>query len=393
MFIALIVIFALLWGYLFFKYSDIFSPWNVTLLIWIFIISMYSFLDHGLYKADNQFIKAILIWNTGFCVSSYLSFRITPAYQKESWAKNYQTIKIIKWICLLLVPYMLYKSISFALTNGSVADLIFNLRQQTVLEDSGFSLGPLIYLVHVAYVLLLVTIDEEKINRKQFWLAFILCFTFFIVTMSKLTLFMIIVSILYLLYVYRKITIKPFLICGIIFFVFGLLFTNLRVTDSSGESGFDFMDLVGMYVVSPVVSFCYETPCSSDLWGENTFRGYYSLMNALGFVNFIPPKFQEWVSVPIPTNVFTMMSPYFKDFGYSGLAVLSIAEGIFMGYVYKNSETGNNIMRLIYTYILTLLILQFFDELFLVGLSNFIQIVILILLCHTKFVFNEKNIN
>lgn len=94
MFIALIVIFALLWGYLFFKYSDIFSPWSVTLLIWIFIISMYSFLDHGLYKADNQFIKAILIWNTGFCVSSYLSFRITPAYQKKVGLKTIRLLRL-----------------------------------------------------------------------------------------------------------------------------------------------------------------------------------------------------------------------------------------------------------------------------------------------------------
>lgn len=391
MFVTIIVIFALMWGYLYFKYPEVFAPWGITLLVWIFIISMYTFVDHGLYDADNQFVKAILIWNTGFCLSSYIAFRITPAYSGETWAKNYKAINILKWICVLLVPFMVYKSVTFALSNGSIADLVYNLRQQTVVDDYGFSLGPLIYLVHVAYVLLLVTIDETTIKRKQFWLALILCLAFFIVTMSKLTLFMIIIGILYLLYKHNKISLRPILLCGCAFFVLGLLFTNLRTTDSGGESSFDFIDLVGMYVVSPVISFCYETPCSATLWGENTFRGYYTIMHALGFESHVPLQFQEWVSVPIPTNVFTMMSPYFKDFGYTGLMVLSVLEGLFMGFVYKKSETGQNIMRLIYTYLLTLLILQFFDELFLVGLSNFIQIVALILICHIKFTFTSAN--
>ncbi|MDO4930961.1 MAG: O-antigen polymerase [Bacteroidales bacterium] len=388
MFIALIVIFSLAWGYLYYKYRDVFSPWSVTLLVWVLIISLYTFMDHGLYDSGPQFVKAILIWNTGFCLSAYFSFRLTPAYTGIPWAKNPQHIKFLTWVCVLLIPVMLYKSLSFALANGSVTDLVYNLRQQIIDDRYEFSLGPLIYLIHVAYVLLLVTIDEDRVKRPQFWLALTLCICYFIVTMSKQTFFMIAVSMLYVYYVRKKISLKPFIIFGVVFVVLGILFTNFRLTSSGRESTYDFMDLLSMYVVSPIVAFCYDSPNSAHYFGEYTLKSVNNLLAIFGGGHRNVQMFQEMVSVPIPTNVFTMMSPYFKDFGYNGLAVISVIEGLFMGGVYKLSESGHNIMRLIYTYILTLLVLQFFDELFFVGMSNFVQIIILLIFCHIKFDFS-----
>lgn len=387
MFISLIVIFAIAWGALYFRYRDVFSPWSVTLLVWVLIISLYTFMDHDLYDSGPQFAKAILIWNTGFCASSYLAFRLTPAYEGVPWAKNQQHINLLKWACILLMPIMLYKALSFALANGSAADLVYNLRQQIIDDRYGFSLGPLAYLIHVAYVLLIVTIDEDRIDRPQFWLSLMLCICYFVVTMSKQTFFMIAVSILYVFYVRKKISLKPFIIFGVVFVVLGIFFTNFRLTASGKESAYDFMDLLSMYVVSPIVAFCYDAPNSAHYFGEYTLKSVNNLLAVFGMGHRNVEMFQEMVAVPIPTNVFTMMSPYFKDFGYVGVGVFSVIEGLFMGGVYKRSESGQNIMRLIYTYILTLLVLQFFDELFFVGMSNFVQIVILILFCHIKFDF------
>lgn len=385
MFIALIVIFAAAWGYLYYQYRDVFAPWSVTLLVWVFVIGLYVFVDHGLYDSGMQFVRAILIWNTGFCTASFLTFRLTPAYSGVGWAQNRTHVNLLMWICILLVPFMLYKAISFALSNGSIADLVYNLRQQIIDADEGFSLGPLVYLVHVAYALLLVSIDKQRINRTRFWVALLLCMAFFVVTMSKQTLFMIAISILYIFYVRKKISLKPIILFALAFGVLGIIFTNFRVTRSGGEAAYTFMDLLGMYLVSPIVAFCYDTPNSAHYFGEYTLKSINNFLSFFGTGHRNVTIFQEMVNVPIPTNVFTMMSPYFKDFGYGGLVFFSLFEGWLFGLFYKKAETGNNLMRLVYTYILVLLVLQFFDELFFVGLSNFVQIVILLIFCHVKF--------
>lgn len=376
-----------MWGYLYFKYRDIFAPWSITLLIWITIISIYEFSNLDIYPTDSKFTSSILIWNTMFCGFSYLSFRLTPAYRGDEWAKSWQSINIIKWICILLVPVMLFLALRFALSNGSIFDIAHNLRDQVVGENK-LNLGPLIYLVHFAYVFLIVTLDEDKVNKRNMIIAIILCLSFFIVTMSKLTFFMMAVGLLYINYSRKKIGLKPIILFAVSFVLLGAFFTLLRTSTSDKDSGFDLVDILTIYIVSPMVAYSYVPSLSSQYWGEQTFRGVHNLFRALG-LEHTPPASEAlgFSYVPIPTNVYTMMAPILMDFGYTGLFVLSALEGAIMGAIYKRAETGMNLMRLLYSYLLTTLVLQFFAEQFYVALSNIVQIALLIYFCHTKFSF------
>lgn len=390
MFELLIILFAAMWGILFYTYREVFSPWSVTLLVWIAVMSAYAFTDHGLYPATSQFTEAISIWVPGFCLSSYAAFHLTPAYKGVRWKQNPDVIRLLFIFTAVIAPFAFYKALSFALSSGSPADLMFNLRDQAI-NDKGFSLGFLGYFVHVAYVLLLVNLDRRSIDRKGLCLATILCLIFFFTTLSKQVFFMIAVSLLYLLYVYKRITLKPFLYFGAAFLFLGILFTAVRSVNSGSEETFTFMDLLVMYIVSPVSAFCYDSPESAAIWGENTFRGLYNIGNALGLTFKQPADLiQSFIYIPLPTNVYTMMSPYFKDFGYDGLLVFSVLEGAITGCIYKYAESGHNVVRLLYTYLLTMLILQYFDETFFMGMSRFLQIIVLVLLCYTKVTFGKE---
>lgn len=393
MLITLLIIFATMWGYLYFKYRDIFAPWSITLLIWIAIISIYEFSNLEIYPTGPQFTKSILIWNTMFCGAAYISFRLTPAYHGTEWAKSEQSINIIKWICIALVPVMLLLSVRFALSQGSIIDLAYNLREQAVGEDK-LNLGPLVYLIHFAYVFLIVTLDENKVNKRNMLIALLLCLAFFIVTMSKLTFFMMAVGLLYINYSRKKIGLRPIIIFAIAFVILGILFTSLRASSSEKELNLDLVDILTIYIVSPMVAYCYVPQLTSHYWGEYTFKGVHNLFRALG-LEYTPPAAESlgFSYVPVPTNVYTMMAPIFMDFGYPGLFVLSAVEGIIIGAIYKRAETGMNLMRLLYSYLLTILVLQFFAEQFYVGLSNIVQITILILFCHLKFTFKGKRTN
>jgi len=390
MFVALIIIFSAMWGLLYYTYREVFSPWSVTLLVWIAVMSAYTFTDHGLYPATSQFTNAISIWVPCFCLSSYAAFHLTPAYKGVRWKQNPDVIRVLFVCTAIIAPFAFYKALTFALSSGSPSDLMFNLRDQTI-NDKGFSLGILGYFVHVAYVLLLVSLDRESLSRKQLCFAVLLCLIFFFTTLSKQIFFMIAVSLLYLLYVYKRITLKPFLYFGAAFLFLGIFFTAARSVNSSQEDTFTFVDLLVMYVVSPVSAFCYDTPESAAIWGENTFRGLYNIGNALGFTFKQPAAaIQSFIYIPLPTNVYTMMSPYFKDFGYEGLFVFSVLEGAVTGCIYKYAESGHNVVRLLYAYLLTMLILQYFDESFFMGMSRFLQIIVLVLLCYTKVTFGKE---
>lgn len=388
---GIIILFVVVWGVLFYTYRDVFSPWSVTLLIWALIMSMYELFDHGLYNVTMQFVNAVMIWALTFSIASYCAFRLTPNYNGKTWAINENVVNVYRIIAYIAAPLVFIKSVSFALSHGGATDLVYTLREQTIDEDSGFSLGPLAYVLHIVYVLLFVTVDRDKINKRDFMLTFIVSMAFFFGSMSKTTLFVIFVSILYLLYSRKKITLKPIIIFAVAFTVLGLLFTWVRGSTEENEMVFTFGDLLAMYTVSPIVAFSYETAECSSFFGEYTLRFYNSLMYSLGFsdVQALGP-IQEFTKVPIPTNVYTVMAPYFRDFGYKGIFYFALFEGLVIGWLYKMSESGHNVLRLIYTYIVVLLVLQFFDENIFVGLSNLIQIIILIWLCHIKFEFSSE---
>ena len=357
-------------------------------------MSMYELFEHGLYQVTSQFLNAVMLWGLTFSLSSYLSFRLTPDYKGETWALNEKVVTIYRIIAYVAAPLVLVKSVAYALSHGGGADLMYTLREQTIDEDSGFSLGPLAYVLHIVYVLLFVTVDKDKINKRDFILTFVVSMAFFFGSMSKTTLFVIFVSILYILYARKKITLRPILIFAVAFIVLGLIFTWMRGSTEENEMVFTFGDLLAMYTVSPIVAFSYETAESARFFGEYTFRFFNSLMYSLGFSDHqaLGP-IQEFTRVPIPTNVYTVMAPYFRDFGYKGIFYFSLFEGLLIGWLYNKSESGHNVCRLIYTYIVVLLVLQFFDENIFIGLSNFIQIIILIWLCHVKFEFSSEKLD
>lgn len=62
---------------------QIFSPWNTTLIVWIIILTLYTFVHKELYAVSEQFVYGITIWVFTFTISSVLTFIIFPSYKKH----------------------------------------------------------------------------------------------------------------------------------------------------------------------------------------------------------------------------------------------------------------------------------------------------------------------
>ncbi|MCC8069839.1 MAG: oligosaccharide repeat unit polymerase, partial [Ruminococcus sp.] len=130
-----------------------------------------------------------------------------------------------------------------------------------------------------------------------------------------------------------------------------------------------------IYILSPSVAFETLTPESGEYWGANTFPFFYILLNHISDFNYdIVLKLKEFVYVPLPTNVYTIMQPYYEDFGFVGVFIFGIINGSFIGFIYRRAIKGKPISKCLYVYLLQILILQFFQENLFVSLSVLIQI-------------------
>lgn len=388
--ILLLLFIALLAGY---RYINrmVFTPWNITLVVWIFVLSMYIFVDHGLYDITEQLIYGLLIWVLSFTTTSFFAFKYCPENKAPKWEICNKNLDILLFICLMLVPYAAFKAVGNAVKLASPQGLFFTLREQAVHPEL-YDIGPVKYFVYVVYVLFMIEINRYKIKKIRFFIALLLGFMFFFITMAKITFFMFVVSGLYLLYEKKKISLKPIVIFFSSFLFLAVLFQALRGADGEKEVDSDsVLWFLAVYVVAPMQAFCTDVGNSSVMFGEHTFRPLYNLLSGLGFDFKVHDAIERFVLVPLPTNVYTMMSPYFRDFGYWGIFVFGVIEGIATGCLCKLSATGNTIIKYIYTYFLVLIFLQFFEEDVFYAISSILYITIIVLFCHVKFVWSKSD--
>lgn len=369
---------------------QIFSPWNTTLIVWIIILTLYTFVHKELYAVSEQFVYGITIWVFTFTISSALTFIIFPSYKKAPWQVCEKNVDIITLITLILVPIAVYKAVQHAFMLGSPDGIFSTLREQAVNPEEN-QLGIVKYFVYVINTLLIVEIWRDKIRKWRLLLVIGLCFLFFIATMGKMTLFMYIFTSLYLLYEKGKISLKPIFFGSLFLIALVPLMYILRGSSENETDAEVIGNLLIIYSVTSIIAFGQLSPCSSSQWGEVTLRFFYGILNSLGFnINTPPPIVQDFCLTPLPTNVYTVLSSYFKDFGFTGIFAFALIEGVIIGAIYKSSKTGNNLMTYLYAYIFTLLVTQFVDEQIFQGLSSIIQMVVLIFICHIKISYNKE---
>lgn len=91
-----------------------------------------------------------------------------------------------------------------------------------------------------------------------------------------------------------------------------------------------------MYVLSPSVAFEWTQEKLTDQFGSFSFAFFYAFASKMGLgTYYIQKQLQDFVWVPIPTNVYTVFQPYFEDFGYKGIALFASLWGMITGWIYR----------------------------------------------------------
>ena len=181
-----------------------------------------------------------------------------------------------------------------------------------------------------------------------------------------------------MLYEKKKIKIRSILIWGgaVVFLFYGINIAR-DSQENSANNDASFLDFFAMYILSPPVAFEQVQEKLTPQFGSRTFAFFYAFASKMGWGTYvIEPKLQEFVQVPIYTNVYTVFQPFFEDFGYKGVAFFSTVYGIFTGWLYRQFRNGGVISRCLYAYVVEILILQFFQENLILSLSLLFQYVI-----------------
>ena len=291
---------------------------------------------------------------------------------------------------MILSPLYLYNVIKIV-SQFSTSDLLYNIR---ILAVSGNAGSLLLNSVQAINIVLFITAIWlfPKVSKFKLITIILANFTVEFALMEKSGILVMILSTLFVLH--QKKTIKVRTIGLVLASTIVLFFLINASKESKQEESATFLDFFGMYVTSPAVAFGYLDQDLNNYFGINTFSQVYQYLDVVfGLHLQYTNRLQEIVFVPVPTNVYTIFQPFYEDFGTTGVGLFAIIYGFIFGWIYGKYKAGNTYSKLLYTYCVEIIIIQFYNENFLQNLFMSVGIIVWSFLVSQKSIVVKYNEN
>ncbi|MBO4659508.1 MAG: oligosaccharide repeat unit polymerase [Prevotella sp.] len=376
--IFIILMSLMLAAFLFFKMGDIFSPWTITTVIWLAIVVMFQFQGDLLYPLGDQFHACLALWLPIFCASALITYYVLPRNNSGQTLSQVPDINtgiftFFYVISMVITPLYLYKIIQ-VVSMFDTADMLNNIRMLAVYGDENYG------FLNYSYVLnqTLVVIGLWRYPKVPLWqliTIIIACLMSAFAIMEKGLLFFLFAAILFILYEKKVIKMRSIIISSSLLVLVFFLINGARSysEDSDPNEATTFLDFFAIYILSPAVAFEYVEEDLTPQLGAHTFQTIYMFLNRFGGDYEVNTKLQEFVWVPLPTNVYTVFQPFFEDFKYKGVALFAMFYGVFSGLAYRMARNGGSVGKCLYVYVVYVLALQFFQENVMMSIVNVIQ--------------------
>ncbi len=374
---------------------SLFAPSTIVSALWLFCILAYQFYPHNLFQLKTQFYTGISIW---VAVFTFFSLFTQGIYQKPRHI-NEPSLKIRNFyfaITLISFPIILWSVLSLLKSESLSGNIYTDLRALAIGSNvdsaKGTSKNYLAPLWLVAY-----SIELLHYRRNRLWILLVLFavnFSWALLTVAKSDFLNLFVASLAILYFRKVISARSILISLAVIFIFfsSLQIMRAKEAELNGEElAYDFFT---QYVLSGMPAFETIRPGSSDYFGEESFRTYYTVKNRLGISKREgADALQKFIPVDSKkknyTNVYTVIFPYYKDFGNTGIVLFAILLGISFGYIYKQKMLNNSPMTIFIAILSTGLILEFMSEQHITALSFIIQVLVI---SHIPYWLTQKTL-
>ena len=352
--------------------KSIFAPCVLCSGIWGIILFLYVILDPPFYPLREKFITSLLIWIVGFLISAYLiGFSLNIA-KREFIPINVKIWRILLFLSILSCVITSYNAIEVAITTPE--HFFLALRSINTGLDENLEVrtaGILPYFNSALLILYIVELITLEHGKKMLYLLLFLNVFFAFITMAKTQFTLIFVVTVVVLYQQNRIKLKQLIIPSCFLLFFFVILQTIRMLDGDD---FETSSFFNLYLFSSIVAFD-NLPNDINYDGSMVFRFFYALLNTLGVkvnVNETILDFIQIADTGITTNTYTIMYPFYADFGYWGVLIFSLFYGCFYSYIYQLSKVSN-FGLVIYSILVAYLILSFIGDFLFTNLSLFIQ--------------------
>lgn len=383
-------------GALKFQLCNIFSPWNITILHWITILILIWIDGDLLYPLTERFWISLAIWGITLPLTAFITFNLLQKKNSgtsETTASTSPNVNI-KWFYFFLIVTLVFTPLCIKRIMDTVSmfageNMMYNIRMLVVEGETGW--GVLSYSFVINKALLICALwARKKVGIIPTIVVLMLMFMSAFALMDKGSILFIFLTLGYVLYEKGIISLRSiFLTGGALLGIFFLLTLLRNFTDGQGEIKSDeltFVDFFAMYVLSAPVAYGYMPPDIGLQFGSRSLTLLYLILGKLSGNFHVESLVQEFMEVPIPTNLYTIMQPFYLDFGQWGVFIFALLYGVASGWCYAIYKSGNSWGCAAYTFMLYNLVTQYGSEHLL--LSPIITIQLLVIL----YLLTQNNI-
>lgn len=358
--------------------SRILSPMPLHMLPWLLVMILGVTSYDYFYEFTEKIFYGLLIWLSVLfffyffsdCYNSRCNSISTRTDEVEYKSGRY-------WIVVIPVSiYTMYEI--YTVGNGGPSHFFLNLRLANMTDDytgPKFSLLTAVYPMIMAMFAIVCVTETSALTKYSVVFYLIL---FCIGTMGK---FAVITPFLVYLVIYdvkKKLNFKKMLL--FVFSIFGaaLVLHFLRMADNDSATIYS---VLGVYLYSPLIAFDQLNQVVSDHSGEFTFRFIYAFLNKFNVIAEQPVNtILNYVNVPIPTNVYTVMQPFYQDYGYVGVFFGALLYGAVFSGLYTIAIRGSILSLLIYALLSISSVTAFFGETLIMNFSGNVKLVLCLII-------------
>lgn len=340
-------------------------PTIVTCLIWLFCIVGYNIIDHDLYPLSDEFYGVLLLWVIPFSLFCKVSsvFARTKKVSLAHYRPDYVFSKWFILFFLLTTLITLVMKFKDAQTFGLHDSLYASIRDLAISRAKGeeelpsrlfvffnrfAAMSPVICLIY------LLNDFRGKCNRPFQAITIVYLFS----GANKGVLLHWFLAIIVILEYKRKVKLSQVLVLLSFVLIAVILVQIFR--SSTDTEDFDLANFLYSYLFSPLTAFdSFILHSGTDF--QTSLKGGFVFGH---FLNDEYPVYFEnnnFVYVPSPTNVFTILCSYFAFSGYFGVFFAASLHGAFWGYIYTCSKR-QEVYKILYASMFHILVFQFFYD-------------------------------
>lgn len=339
------------------KKQNFTSPLFINNITWL-IVAIFGVLFHDLLYSFT--IEIFILWLSWIFITNnfFLLFTIKGNCSPFIFSKS-KDIKLPNyWPLLAIASLFLIKNIIDVGFSSSLPFLL-NLRLANLNKDGPFLFSFMLKIYPLIFSLFLyeVLLNNNKLNL--LFLTITMIFYTLIIS-GKLNIITPIISFIFIRSLSSKIKWSKIFIY---FFSALTLMLILHFNRSNSSDTKSILQMLTIYIYSPIIALGEITPYSSSNFGESSLRFFYALLYKTNLSDIEPINVVlDYVYIPKPTNVYTVMYPFYIDFGITGIIFGALIYGALFSFLYNSYIRGKTIFLLIYVALITTLITSFFSE-------------------------------